>query len=544
MVADNNLKEAIKKNPHLGRYLKKYKDQVGKLPDFQIQLSRDLKGKEVIDVLYPVGDPVFIHTFRNSEGIIKYKSIEPEMSKNDRIKYQEILDRVLERAPFEDVPESDEELTRIMSKLFDESVSVVEKLGEEKKGGLFKQREIEITKEQHNILKYFIHRDVIGSSVIEPLLRDPYLEDIHSIGMGNIHIIHKIFDMVETSVHFETELELVKFLRNMAERMGRPVSEAHPIQDGALPDGSRINMIYSDDISRKGGSFTIRKFSATPISIVQLVKWGTLSAELAGYLWTCLENGQSIFVCGETASGKTTTLNAMLSFILPQSKIFTAEDTAEVLPPHDIWQQLITRDEGPPDSRVDLFDLLKAALRSRPNYIIVGEIRGAEGAVAFQAMQTGHPVIATFHASAVKKMIQRFTGDPINVPVTFIDNLNVCLIQQAVYQGGKFLRRCTAIEELEGYFEEAGGVLTRAVFQWDSRTDRHIFRGNNNSFILEEKIANKLGYPDKRMIYDDVMLRARIIAKMAELDIVDYFRVNDIIKTFFRKGVSALPFRV
>ncbi|MDY6931912.1 MAG: ATPase, T2SS/T4P/T4SS family, partial [Halobacteriota archaeon] len=188
--------------------------------------------------------------------------------------------------------------------------------------------------------------------------------------------------------------------------------------------------------------------------------------------------------------------------------------------------------------------LLKAALRSRPNYIIVGEIRGAEGAVAFQAMQTGHPVIATFHASAVKKMIQRFTGDPINVPVTFIDNLNICLIQQAVYQGGKFLRRCTAIEELEGYFEEAGGVLTRAVFQWDSRTDKHIFRGLNNSFILEEKIAAKLGYEDKRMIYDDVLLRAKIISKMAELDIVDYYQVNDLIKTFYRKGKDALPFRV
>ncbi|MDY6865184.1 MAG: type II/IV secretion system ATPase subunit [Halobacteriota archaeon] len=544
MVGDN-FKEAIKKNPHLGRYLNKVKADTGKLPEFQVQVSRDAGKQENLNILYPVGDPIFIHVFKDSDGVVKYNSIEPIMTDADREKYQEILDRILERAPYEETPETEEILNRVMNKLFDESVLVTDGgETEENKGGMFSVKKVELQREQYNKIKYFIHRDIIGSAQIEPLLRDPYLEDIHSIGTGNIHIIHKIFDMIETNIRFETNTDLIKFLRNMAERMGRPVSEAHPIQDGALPDGSRINMIYSDDISRKGGSFTIRKFSSTPVSIVQLVKWGTINAEVAGYLWTCLENGQSIFVCGETASGKTTALNAMLPFILPQSKIFTAEDTAEVLPPHDIWQQLITREEGPPDSRVDLFALLKAALRSRPNYIIVGEIRGAEGAVAFQAMQTGHPVIATFHASAVKKMIQRFTGDPINVPVTFIDNLNICLIQQAVYQGGKFLRRCTAIEELEGYFEEAGGVLTRAVFQWDSRTDKHIFRGLNNSFILEEKIAAKLGYEDKRMIYDDVLLRAKIISKMAELDIVDYYQVNDLIKTFYRKGKDALPFRV
>ncbi|MHC1582770.1 MAG: ATPase, T2SS/T4P/T4SS family [Candidatus Syntropharchaeia archaeon] len=340
------------------------------------------------------------------------------------------------------------------------------------------------------------------------------------------------------------EISLMEFLRRMSERIGRPVSEAHPIVDGALPDGSRINIIFSNDVSRRGSSFTIRKFSSTPISIVQLVQWGTMSAEIAGYLWLCLENGMSLFVCGETASGKTTALNAMLPFILPQSKIFTAEDTAEVLPPHEIWQQLITREEGPEDSRVTLFDLLKAALRSRPNYIIVGEIRGAEGAVAFQAMQTGHPVLATFHASSVKKMIQRFTGDPINVPITFMDNLNIALIQQAVYRKGKFLRRCTSIEELEGYYEDAGGIVTRAVFQWDPGMDRHFFRGMNNSYILENKIAERLGYEDKRQIYEDMMFRARIIARMAELNITDYFKVNEIIRNFYLKGPESLPFQL
>jgi flagellar protein FlaI len=263
---------------------------------------------------------------------------------------------------------------------------------------------------------------------------------------------------------------------------------------------------------------------------------------MAGYLWMCLENGMCIFYSGETASGKTTMLNATLPFINQKYKMFTAEDTAEVAPPQPVWQQLITREQGPPESHVDIFTLLKAALRSRPNYIIVGEIRGAEGAVAFQGMQTGHPVLATFHASAVKKMIQRLTGDPINIPNTFIDNLNIAMILQAVYRKGKFLRRCLSIEEIEGYYEEAGGVVTRAVFEWDPAGDVHHFRGLNNSFILENKIADKLGYEDKRKIYEDVFLRAKILERMKEEKIEDYYAVLKVIWDYQIKGIDGLPF--
>jgi len=252
----------------------------------------------------------------------------------------------------------------------------------------------------------------------------------------------------------------------------------------------------------------------------------------------------SIFFSGETASGKTTMLNACLPFVNKKHKIYSVEDTAEVQPPQAVWQQLITREQGPPESHVDMFTLLKAALRSRPNYIIAGEIRGVEGAVAFQAMQTGHPVLATFHASAVRKMIQRLTGDPINVPVTFIDNLNIAMILQAVYRKGAFLRRCISVEEIEGYYEEAGGVVTRAVFQWDPSADVHHFRGLNDSFILENKIADRLGYEDKRQIYEDLFLRSRILLRMREEGIEEYFDVLKVIWDFQEKGLDGLPFPV
>jgi len=252
----------------------------------------------------------------------------------------------------------------------------------------------------------------------------------------------------------------------------------------------------------------------------------------------------SVFVCGETASGKTTTLNSIIPFIKPDAKIYTAEDTPEVVVPHKNWQRLTTRERGPEESRVTLFDLLKAALRSRPNYIIVGEIRGAEGAIAFQAMQTGHPVMSTFHAGDIKKMIQRFTGSPINIPVTFIDNLNIALFQQAVYVRGRFLRRVLNVVEIEGYYEELGGVATRNVFEWDAVSDRHIFRGMNNSYILERKIAEVAGYEDPKEIYNELFLRARIIERMAELGITGYWEVYKEIKAFYERGLEGLSFRL
>ncbi|MCZ7372820.1 MAG: type II/IV secretion system ATPase subunit, partial [Candidatus Methanoperedens sp.] len=324
----------------------------------------------------------------------------------------------------------------------------------------------------------------------------------------------------------------------------RPVSDFRPIADGALPDGSRINIIYSQEVSRRGSSFTLRKFSATPSSITQLVRWGSISSEIGAYLWLCIENGMNVFASGETASGKTTALNAILPFINSTGKVYSVEDTAEVLAPHEVWQQMITRETGPKNTQVDMFSLLKLALRSRPTYVIVGEIRGVEGAVAFQAMQAGNSVMATFHASSVKKLIQRITGDPIKVPVTFIDNLHVVIILQAVYRQGVFLRRCVSVEEIEGYMEESKGVITRAVFQWDSINDKHHFRGLNNSYILENIIAHKLGYADRKKIYIELELRAKILKKMVELNIVDYYKVKDIVWSFERNGIDGLPFTV
>lgn len=531
---------ALKNNPHLKRYVATYMKKTGDEPQFIPVMSRDLKDSIKINFIYPVGDPIFIHIYKASHDT-RYMAIEPRMKgMEEEKKYRKIQERILELAPFEEAAHTTEAFEKNLEKLFKKSVTL------KKKAGFLNRfsKKIPVTKGEYDKFLYLLKRDIIGTGPLEPLIRDPFIEDIHVIGPKNVSIVHKIFGTSLTNIDFGNDILLADYLKRMGERIGRPVSEGAPIVDGSLPDGSRLNMIFSTDVSKKGSSFTVRKFTSTPLSITQLVNWNTLSSTEAAYLWLCLEYGMSVFVCGETASGKTTTLNSILPFIKPESKIFSAEDTAEVLPPHTIWQQLITRERGPEDGRVTLFDLLKSALRSRPNYIIVGEIRGAEGAVAFQAMQTGHPVISTFHAASVKKMIQRFTGHPINVPITFIDNLPVVLIQQAVYRKGKFLRRVTSIEEIEGYLEELNGVATRRVFEMDYVNDRHIFRGLNNSYVLETKIAETAGYDDPREIYEELSLRARIIDGMIRNEIFDYHKVNEVIRNFYSRGLDGIPFQI
>ncbi len=536
-AVDVDLGSVVQRNPHLGDYLEKAKGE-NRSPDFLAGLDRDDRDRETLDLVYPVGDPIFIHVYKGKAQENIYRAVEPGLDVEDQAKYEAILDRVLMTAHEDEIPETDEEMEKLLEKKLTE-ISAIGALARRSSLGGSK---VNMTLQQFDKIKYLFIRDLIGHGKVEPLIRDPYIEDIHCVGVGPIFIEHKVFGRCRTSITFDKDEELDSYVRAMSERIGKPVSDTHPIIDATLPDGSRINMVYSREISKNGSSFTIRKFAGVPISIVQLVAWKTLSSQVAAYLWLCLENNISIFVCGETASGKTTVLNAMSTFIRPTAKIFTVEDVAEAKIPHEAWQRLLTRESGTGGGRVEMFDLLKAALRSRPNYIIVGEIRSKEGAVAFQGMQTGHPVLATFHASSVRKMIQRLTGDPINVPETFIDNLNVALIQQAIYRGGKLLRRTTGMEEIEGYSSEAGGVLTRNVFTWVPYADKHEFRGMYNSFILEEKIATMHGLADKREIYEHFALRTKIIEEMVNRKIFDYYKVYEIVRAFSQGGIEALPF--
>jgi flagellar protein FlaI len=539
------LKQLAAKRPHLREHLAKFKQITGEFPMLIEEADGEYETNRP-NVLYPVGGPIFCHVYGDLGQEMKYYAVEPALSEGEEQVLTKVKTKLLSKSGGHVAPDSESEYDDLIEELLEDTTRVSDGSDEGRLGSLssvFDMGKVSVSRETYQNIRYRLNRDIVGFGPLEPVMRDPANEDIHVIGPHECHVDHSVYGMLETTVDFGTPAEFDNWIRNMGERMGDPVSDSDPIVDSTLPDGSRINIIYSDDVSIKGSSLTIRQGDDTPLSINQITNWGTLSPELAAYLWLCLENEQTVFVVGETASGKTTTLNAILSYIPRDSKIYTAEDTAEVIPPHNTWQQLLTREGGGENSAdVDMFDLVAAALRSRPDYIIVGEVRGAEGRMAFQAAQTGHPVMLTFHASDIVSMIQRFTSDPINVPETFMDNADVALFQNRVKQGDQVLRRVTSVQEIEGYSKEMEGVITREVFNWDPVNDEIVFQGMNNSYVLEEQIASLLGYADTRQIYDDLEFRADLIRRMIQEDILGYHAVNEAIDNFQRDGLEGLPF--
>jgi flagellar protein FlaI len=370
--------------------------------------------------------------------------------------------------------------------------------------------------------------------ILEPLIRDPYIEDISCDGVGPIFLEHKIFQSLACDFGFDDKESLNQFALWLSERSGKQATHRNPIVDTVLSDGSRLNLVYGDDVSMKGTNFTIRKFSATPLPITNLIKFGTMDATLAAYVWMLLREGSNMFICGETASGKTTTLTAATCFIKAAAKIVSIEDTPEVQLPHENWIREMTRASQRDESTVGMFELLKSALRQRPNYIIVGEIRGVEGNIAFQAMMTGHPVLSTFHSSSVQKTIQRLTGHPILVPKTHVTNLNAILIQNAIYDAtGQMKRRVTSLNEIVSYNPSTDSFSFVEAFHWDPGEDKLFFRAEGNSYLLE-KIGMSRGYSARELsvIYDELRERAKFLQSLADSGLSDY-------REFFRRVTDA-----
>ena len=544
-----DLASVMAAHSHVADWVRDFEKRYGSRPIYYGPLDRDAKKQRPLNLIYITKEPVFVHIYEppsdeDGGGQVLWFGLEPQLNEEEENIRRDLVETLLQEAPSAPSFTTDSEFETILGQMIDRyTISEAEaSIVSRRRGRIWElvgldDKRIVVSDAQRERLRYIVIRDLIRNGPLETLLSDEMLEDIHSVGLKHIHMDHKVFGMVTSNIRFREREILARYLRAMSERIGRPVSDNKPIIDGALLDGSRINIIFSDDVSMLGPSFTIRKFAEETISVIQLIQWGTMSAQQAAYIWICLEYGMSVLVSGETASGKTTTLNAILPFIDHNVKIYSAEDTPEVKVRHKIWQRLVTRDSKNEDSRVEMFDLLKAALRSRPRYIIIGEIRGVEGATAFQAMQTGHPVIATFHASSIVKMIQRFTGDPINVPIRFFDNLNFAIFQEVVEApGGGIARRITGIDEVIGYNKHSDGVLTRGMFEWDPVKDKHYFRGMFQSHLLENKIAAMAGFANKRDIYDEMLRRAAAIERMADRDLTHYDDVFDLLNIYYNSG--------
>lgn len=517
----------VREHQYLLEYLNKVSKSLGMPTFYEVsELDYSMKGSKTFNILYYVGNGIYIHVYTplggTESGYGKYVAVEPPRPDSALIELIENkLAEVITEA--DDIEDLDARRRILLSKL--EQIIVVTETPVDYSKLKPNSKRIPVYQKDLDNLKYHIVRDRIGLGVIEPFIYDPWLEDISCKGKGHVYVFHKLFGPLETNIEFKTEMDLDEFVLDLAEKIGKPITHARPIVDATLPSGYRINIVFGLDVSLHGSNFTIRKSAEEPISVTQLIAWNTFDALMAAYLWMLLENNMSGFICGETASGKTTTLNAITAFIPSHYKIISIEDTAEVKLPHPNWVRELTRDTGNPGSSVTMFDLLRAALRQRPNYIIVGEIRGQEASIAFQAMQTGHPVLSTFHAASVERVIQRLTGDPIRVPKTFMDNLNFVLIQSATWRGGKLVRRVMSINEIMGYDPKADSIIYIPVFVWDPTRDIFTFRGKGASYLLNEKIALRRGIPRTRIkeLYDELEKRARFLQLLVERKVFKYY---------------------
>ncbi|HUK27233.1 MAG TPA: type II/IV secretion system ATPase subunit [Candidatus Acidoferrales bacterium] len=542
-----DLIDAMRRNPHLRTYVDKEGGKLG-IPSFYKSLSRDMRTWESPHLIYPVGDPIFIHIFpdKNVKTRKVYRVVEPKLPGVRTDLLQKVEARIVAQIDERLEVDTQEEKLQILLELLNRVAYVKgsKDTGGPVSSGGFKlfpflgskgPSRISLTTFEYQVVKYLLHKNRIGLGVLEPLIRDPYIEDISCDGVGPIFLEHKIFQSLACDFGFDTKESLNEFALWLSERSGKQATHRNPIVDTILSDGSRLNLVYGEDVSMKGTNFTIRKFTAAPLPVSKLIQFGTMDPMLAAYMWMLLREGMNIFVCGETASGKTTTLTALTSFIKPNSKIVSIEDTPEVQLPHENWIREVTRSSQREESTVGMFDLLKSALRQRPNYIIVGEIRGVEGNIAFQAMMTGHPVLSTFHSASVQKTIQRLTGHPILVPKTHITNLNAILIQNAIYDAtGHMKRRVTSVNEIVGYNPNTDSFSFIEAFHWEPGEDKFFFRAEGNSYLLEEKIGRARGYSsrDISVIYDELNSRAAFIKKLTNENVSDF-------REFFLKSIDA-----
>jgi flagellar protein FlaI len=492
------LEDAYSKYP----YLKSYAESAGISPEYVIDPSMvgadsDLMSAAfVLDIVYPIGLGAFIHVkFGGEYG--KYNIIEPEKPPRDILnKVEEAIARAITEKMV--VAEGAKEKERLIEKLYREAL---------------KKKILKVPPGKQKSVLYHFLREKVGHGVLDDFLADPWLEDISVPGAGHIYVYHKFFGALESNTTISLE-DGENLLRSLAERHGKVLSYTNPILDVHLDDGSRFNIVFGEDISVKGSNFTIRKFPKEPISVAHCIKWRTFSAELAAYMWILLEMGVSFFLCGETASGKTTSLNALVGLIKSDAKIVSIEETPEVNLAHRNWVREVTRLAT--GTKVTMFDLLKAAMRQRPDQIIVGEIRGEEGQIAFQAIETGHPVVSTIHAGDLPTLFQRLTSAPINVPKSHMNGLNIAIFQNRIKRGLKLVRRVTSVSEIINYDQEEGQLNFLPIFTYDSDEDHLRFSGS--SFLIEAKILPYRGWAAERLpeVYQELQMRAEILAALAD----------------------------
>ncbi|RZN43886.1 MAG: secretion system protein E [Methanophagales archaeon ANME-1-THS] len=454
---------------------------------------------------YSVNEPYAEIRIVNSSPPL-YEVLEPELSIGEEELLQEIKTYLYETIDlsFARVPDHDQFLR-------------------EKVEALIGDLGIPVSPQRLDTLMYYVKRDFIGYGKLDPIIRDKMAEDISADGPGiPLYVYHRRYGSIETNVTFD-KTDLDAMIYKLAQRGGRHISMAKPLLDASLPTKDRLQLSIGNEITTRGSTFTIRKFKEIPITPIELIDYGTFSVEMIAYLWMAVEHGSNILISGGTASGKTTVLNAISMFIPPESKIVSIEDTREINLLHQNWIPAVTREAEEGGRSIDMFTLLRAALRQRPEYILVGEVRGQEAYTLFQAMATGHITLSTVHADSADAIVKRLTKPPIDVPLMLLDSLDIIPIQRAVKVGNRRVRRCTQIMEVTGIDFDNESLKTNELFSW--RPDKFIFSKESNVFV---EIMDSLNM-DEHELSEEFARRAKILEWMLKTGMNDFESLSKMI---------------
>lgn len=478
-------------------------------------------GVEEVEV-YPVHPPYAY--IRILYGILSheytYQVIEPLMTEGEEALYNEIKQRLFETLDISTRGLSREETRKLLRGA---SRRIIEDF------------DICLSPVEEEKIHYRMDCEFIGDGLIDPIMHDPFIEDISCDGLKSpIFVYHTRYESMKTTLCYTDSADLDSFVTKLAQRAGKYISIAEPILDATMADGSRIQMTLGTEVTAHGSTFTIRKFREEPITPTDLIEWKTFSPLSIAFLWLAVESGKSCLFAGGTASGKTTSLNAISLFMPPLAKIITLEDTRELKLPHANWIPSVTRDSFDTGGRgeIDLYELLRAALRQRPEYLLVGEVRGREALTLFQAMSTGHITYSTIHADSVASVVHRLENAPMNVPRNMLSALDLVSIQVQARVGGQRIRRNKQIIEILDIDPRTNELITNEVFRWRPSTDEISYSGK--SYILED-IMEERGWDDER-IQEELKRRQEVLEWMRIHKIRHYKDVSAILMEYFRNA--------
>lgn len=483
--------------------------------------------KQMLDIKYPLipqnpapGDNIyaFAHIYYDKElNEVVYKVMEPYIDERKAIILREIKEYIQEKVDIDFDQIRKYGAVDYLSGIFEKSLLYIR---------------APLSQNQKDIIKYYIFRDFVGMEKLEPLLNDKMIEDISCDGIGiPLYVYHRKSGLgsIRTNVVFNSKKELDSFVNKLAERTGKTISIAKPMLDGTMPNGSRVQATLGSDIARHGSNFTIRMFTDKPITPTDVLDYGSADLKMIAYMWYLIENGASLLLSGGTATGKTSMLNAISMFIKPQMKIVSIEDTAELKLPHAHWVPEVARSAISEEGQVDMFELLRESLRQRPDYIIVGEVRGKEAYVLFQQMATGHPGISTIHAETFPKLLDRLSTPPIDLPPSLIQNLDAIIFIKRMKKNNKYMRRVSNIVEIAGFDEETKNPIYVDVIKWDGKTDD--FKIVHDSPYLK-RLGNLLGFSESE-VQEEIKKRAAVIKWMYDNKINDYKKIANVLNLFY-----------